>query len=158
MKNLKDATFYILTITGFAFLMYFIVKKGEPLEITKMTKISEMADSNSWSQIKETLHHNITHPLAILLLQIITIIIISRIFLGISVGMSMTIVITLIADYFEGLERQKFVGLQVAFMSLGGILFIGLGGVLADISWRVPFLIYLFSLLVLPLSIIFPSL
>ncbi|MBC7695090.1 MAG: cation:proton antiporter [Burkholderiales bacterium] len=80
MKNLKDATFYILTITGFALLMYFIVKKGEPLEITKMTKISEMADSNSWSQIKETLHHNITHPLAILLLQIITIIVISRIF------------------------------------------------------------------------------
>ncbi len=82
-------------------------------------------------------------------------IIISRIFLGISVGMSMTIVITLIADYFEGLERQKFVGLQVAFMSLGGILFIGLGGVLADVSWRFPFLIYLFSLLVLPLSIVF---
>ncbi len=75
--------------------------------------------------------------------------------LGISVGMSMTIVITLIADYFEGMERQKFVGLQIAFMSLGGILFIGLGGILADFGWRYPFLIYLFSLLVLPLSILF---
>lgn len=82
-------------------------------------------------------------------------ILISRIVLGISVGMSMTIVITLIADYFEGLERQKFVGLQVAFMSLGGILFIGLGGILADFSWRFPFLIYLFSLIVLPLSILY---
>jgi MFS family permease len=69
--------------------------------------------------------------------------------------MSMTIVITLIADYFEGLERQKFVGLQIAFMSIGGILFIGLGGILADVGWRYPFLIYLSSLLVLPLSIIF---
>jgi MFS family permease len=80
-------------------------------------------------------------------------ILVGRAFLGIAVGMSMTIVNTLVADYFEGADRQKFVGLQVAFMSLGGILFIGLGGVLADISWRLPFLIYLFSLLVLPLAI-----
>jgi MFS family permease len=82
-------------------------------------------------------------------------ILITRITLGIAVGMSMTIVITLIADYFEGMERQKFAGLQVAFMSLGGILFISLGGILADINWRFPFLIYLFSLIVLPLSILF---
>ena len=82
-------------------------------------------------------------------------ILISRAVLGIAVGMSMTIVITLIADYFEGKERMKFVGLQIAFMSLGGILFIGLGGVLADIGWRYPFLLYLFSLLVLPLTFMF---
>ncbi len=82
-------------------------------------------------------------------------ILISRAILGMSVGMSMTIVITLIADYFVGQERQKFVGIQIAFMSLGGILFIGLGGVLADIGWRYPFLIYLFALLVLPLSMLF---
>src|SRR5690348_17994808 len=36
------------------------------------------------------------------------VILLSRAVLGISVGMSMTIVITLIADYFEGIERQKF--------------------------------------------------
>lgn len=77
----------------------------------------------------------------------------SRIVLGIAVGFSMTIVITLIADYFEGMERQRFMGLQVAFMSLGGILFLALGGILADISWRAPFLIYLFSLVVLPLAV-----
>ena len=82
-------------------------------------------------------------------------ILISRITLGIAVGMSMTIVITLIADYFEGIERQKFVGTQVAFMSLGGIVFIGLGGILADFSWRFPFLIYLLALVVLPLSVVF---
>ncbi len=82
-------------------------------------------------------------------------ILISRAVLGISVGMSMTIVITLIADYFEGIERQKFVGLQIAFMSLGGIIFLTLGGVLADYGWKYPFLIYLFSLAVLPLTISF---
>jgi MFS family permease len=40
-------------------------------------------------------------------------------------------------------------------MSIGGILFIGLGGILADIGWRYPFLIYFSSLLVLPLTILF---
>jgi MFS family permease len=82
-------------------------------------------------------------------------ILISRAVLGVSVGMSMTIVITLIADYFEGIERQKFVGLQIAFMSLGGIVFLVLGGILSDYGWRYPFLIYLFSLVVLPLTILF---
>lgn len=82
-------------------------------------------------------------------------ILLSRAVLGICVGVSMTIVITLIADYFEGTERQKFVGLQIAFMSLGGIVFIGLGGLLGDIGWRYPFLIYLFSLVILPFSIVF---
>jgi MFS family permease len=79
----------------------------------------------------------------------------SRALLGIAVGISMTVVITLIADYFEGKERQKFAGIQVAFMSIGGILFIGLGGILADINWRFPFLIYLLALVFLPLAIIF---
>lgn len=79
----------------------------------------------------------------------------SRILLGIAVGLTMTIVITLVADYFQGKERQQFVGLQIAFMSLAGILFIGLGGFLADINWRAPFLIYLLALLVLPMALLF---
>ena len=83
------------------------------------------------------------------------VILLSRALLGVAVGMSMPTVITLIADYFEGAERQKFVGIQIAFMSIGGIVFIGLGGVLADFGWRYPFLIYLSSLLVLPLTIMF---
>lgn len=75
-----------------------------------------------------------------------------RALLGICVGISMTIVTTLVADYYQGKARQKFAGLQIAVMSLGGIIFITLGGVLADINWRVPFLLYLFSLLILPVS------
>lgn len=80
---------------------------------------------------------------------------VSRIFLGIAVGMSMTIVVTLVGDYFEGIARQQFLGIQVAFMSAGGIIFIGLGGVLADISWQYPFILYGLALLVLPLAIFY---
>ena len=82
-------------------------------------------------------------------------ILISRALLGLAVGMSMTIVVTLVGDYYEGLERQKFIGLQIAFMSLGGILFISGGGALADISWRHPFLMYSLAFIFLPLSILF---
>ncbi len=76
-----------------------------------------------------------------------------RALLGLAVGITMTIVITLIADYFEGSARQKFLGIQVAFMSLGGILFVGVGGLLADVGWRYTFLIYFLSLLILPLAL-----
>lgn len=88
-------------------------------------------------------------------LEDIYLILASRALLGVAVGVSMTIVITLIADYFQGAERQKFVGIQVAFMSAGGILFLGLGGALADINWRCPFLLYIISLLVLPMVLLY---
>ena len=79
----------------------------------------------------------------------------SRALLGICVGLSMTIVTTLIADYYEGRKRQQFAGLQIAVMSLAGIIFVSLGGVLADVHWRVPFLLYGFSLLILPATLLY---
>ena len=82
-------------------------------------------------------------------------ILLSRALLGLAVGMSMTIVVTLVGDYYEGIERQKFIGLQIAFMSLGGIIFISGGGALADISWRHPFLLYGLAFLFLPLAFLF---
>lgn len=78
-----------------------------------------------------------------------------RALLGICVGITMTVATTLIADYYQGKSRQKFAGLQIAVMSLGGIMFVTLGGVLADISWRVPFLLYLFPLVILPMTSLF---
>ncbi len=78
-----------------------------------------------------------------------------RAVLGVSVGISMTIVTTLVADYYQGQERQKFAGTQIAVMSLGGIVFITLGGFLADINWRMPFLLYFFSILILPFTYLY---
>ncbi len=78
-----------------------------------------------------------------------------RALLGICVGFTMTIATTLIADYYQGKARQQFAGIQIAFMSVAGIVFVSLGGVLADIDWRIPFLIYVLSLAVLPLAYIF---
>lgn len=69
-----------------------------------------------------------------------------RAILGIAVGGIMTIATALIGDYFKGEERNGFVGLQGAFMGLGGVFFITLAGWFADIHWQVPFLIYLFAI------------
>jgi len=80
MKNIRNILFYIIVIGGFTLLMYFIVKKGETQEVTKVTTAKMHAPSSGIEQITDTLHHNVTHPLAILILQIITIIIAARIF------------------------------------------------------------------------------
>jgi len=82
-------------------------------------------------------------------------IIISRAFLGIAVGGIMTTAVALIGDYFEGDERQQFLGTQAGIMALSGTVFITFGGVLADISWRYPFAIYLLALVAFPLVLIF---
>ena len=76
-----------------------------------------------------------------------------RAVLGLAVAGIMPLAVTLIGDYFHGRERQKFMGMHGAFMSFGGIIFVGLGGFLADVDWRAPFLIYAFSLLILIISI-----
>ncbi len=80
----------------------------------------------------------------------LTAILISRALLGISVAAVMTVCITLIGDYYRGSERQHFMGLQSAFMAFGGVVFITFGGVLADISWRAPFIIYTAAFFLLP--------
>jgi len=80
----------------------------------------------------------------------LTYLLISRASLGIAVGALMTSVTTLIADYYAGATRGRFMGLQAGFMGLGGTVYLALGGVLADIGWRVPFLTYSFAFVILP--------
>ena len=80
----------------------------------------------------------------------LTLLLISRASLGIAVGALMTSVTTLIADYYAGADRGRFMGLQAGFMGLGGTVYLALGGVLADIGWRVPFLTYSFAFVILP--------
>jgi MFS family permease len=78
-------------------------------------------------------------------------IIFSRALLGLSVAGTMTGVMTIISDYYQGQKRANFMGLQAASMGMGGVVFISIGGIVADLNWRFPFLIYLFALVVLVL-------
>jgi len=82
-------------------------------------------------------------------------IIIGRAFLGVAVGGIMTTSIALIGDYFEGEERQKFLGIQAGIMSFSGTVFITAGGLLADVGWRYPFLIYAMALIAIPMVLLY---
>lgn len=79
-------------------------------------------------------------------------ILISRAFLGIAVAGIMTTATTLAGDYFQDQERNRFLGIQGAFMAFGGTIFILIAGLLADINWNYPFLVYSLSLIVLMLT------
>ncbi|MEX2528638.1 MAG: MFS transporter [Gemmatimonadota bacterium] len=80
-------------------------------------------------------------------------ILVSRGLLGLAVAGVMTAVTALLADYYGGADRARVMGFQAAFMGLGGLVFTGLGGLLAGVDWRGPFLVYLLALGVLPLTI-----
>lgn len=86
------------------------------------------------------------------LLNDLYLILVCRAILGLSVSIIMTATNTLIGDYFAPSERSVFLGLQGVFMAVGGVIFISIGGVLADISWRLPFLIYLVAFIGAPLA------
>ena len=75
-----------------------------------------------------------------------------RAFLGLAVAGIMTSALALIADYLEGPGRSSFMGVQGAEMAFGGVVFLMAGGVLADIHWRAPFLVYLAAAPVIPLA------
>lgn len=60
--------------------MYFIVIKGQLKEPVGELKNSHVTSQNSWGDFKEVFSHNVTDPLAILMLQIITIIFTARVF------------------------------------------------------------------------------
>ncbi|GGQ82625.1 MFS transporter [Couchioplanes azureus] len=77
----------------------------------------------------------------------------SRALLGVAVGGIMTSIGAIITDWFGGPRRATFLGLQQAFASIGGVVFLPLAGALAGVSWRTPFLIYAVALLVLPLAL-----
>jgi len=80
-------------------------------------------------------------------------IIIGRAILGVAVAGTMTGFTTLIGDFFKGEGLNRFMGYSMAFSGFGGVFFLVMGGVLADVGWRYPFMIYAIAFLILPLTI-----
>jgi MFS family permease len=77
-------------------------------------------------------------------------ILVGRAFLGLAVAGVMSGFTTLIGDYFEGDELNRFMGIQASVVAFGAVVFVLAGGFLADVGWRYPFLIYLLAFAVLP--------
>ena len=79
MINLKNTLFYLIVTGGFDYLMYWIIGQGKLLEVGRKIVSPSTADSQ-WIQFLSSLFHNLQHPLALLLFQIITIVLVARIF------------------------------------------------------------------------------
>src|SRR4051794_33388331 len=84
-----------------------------------------------------------TAPLWLPSLQLI---VLSRVFVGLTEAAIMTCCTTLLADYFHGSKRDKYFSLQVIFTTVAATIFFGVGGALGSHSWRTPFWLYLVSL------------
>jgi Kef-type K+ transport system membrane component KefB len=79
MKKFRNTAFYILFTGGFSVVMYWIITKGKHLEIGRGV-VPNNSGKSQWDEFLEAIVHNLQHELALLLLQIITIIIVARIF------------------------------------------------------------------------------
>ena len=73
-----------------------------------------------------------------------------RALLGFGVSLVMTSSTALIGDYFSEETRHAFMSRQGMVIALGGIVFIGIGGLLAQIDWTYPFAVYVIPLFFVP--------
>ena len=81
MKH-RNLIFYIATIVVFGGLMYWITQRGELLEAENLVprNTTIRPDAKPFELFQDVFTHNVSHPLAILILQIVAIIVVSRIF------------------------------------------------------------------------------
>lgn len=67
---------------------------------------------------------------------------IDRFLLGVATAAVMTSSTALISDFYEGHKRLRMVATQGMAIEVGGIIFLSMGGFLAELSWQGPFFIY----------------
>lgn len=113
MGRYRNLLFYTLTVLGFSALIFFIVQQGHLMEHTSNIKLPEAQDA--MAQVVDTYKHNLGHPLAMLLLQIITIILVARLF----------------GALFKKLNQPSVIGEIIAGIMLGPSF---LGNYFPDIS------------------------
>ncbi len=74
-KGWRNILFYVILIGGGGGFAYYIAKHGAKLQATTITPKAIAPASSGWLDFKAATEHNLVHPLAILILQIATIIV-----------------------------------------------------------------------------------
>lgn len=82
-------------------------------------------------------------------------VLITRAFVGVGVGIIMPLSTGLLAYYFEPGEQEHLMGYSSAMNQMGGVIATLLSGLLANITWRASFLVYLMGLISIVLCLIF---
>ncbi|MEA1847739.1 cation:proton antiporter [Chryseobacterium sp. MHB01] len=80
MGKYRNIIFYVSTIAFFSMLMYWFFVEGKTLEIGENIAQSKNTGSTMWESFTESFLENLHHPLALLLAQIVTIILVARLF------------------------------------------------------------------------------
>lgn len=75
----RNIIFYTITIAVFSCLMYFFIIEGQTLEV-KESLVVKTNTGSTWENFVESFKTNLHHPLALLLAQIVTIILVARLF------------------------------------------------------------------------------
>jgi predicted Kef-type K+ transport protein len=142
----RNIIFYISTIIVFS-LMYFFIIEGQTLEIGEKI-ITKTNNSSSWDNFLESFKTNLHHPLALLLAQIVTIILVARLFGWICMKIKQPSVIgemiagivlgpSLVGMYFPEFSAffpKESLGNLQFFSQIGLILFMYIVGMELDLS------------------------
>jgi len=148
MKKYKNGIFYLITILAFVVVMYWLVLLGTEMEQGRNIVIPE-SGKGQWGNFTDSLVHNLKHPLAILLAQIVTIIFAARVFGWFSKKIGQPAVIGEIAagiilgpsllgfyfpDFFATLFPQQSLGNLQFLSQIGLILFMFVVGMELDLT------------------------
>lgn len=148
MKKYKNGIFYLITILTFVVVMYWLVLLGAEMEQGRNIVIPE-SGKGQWGNFTDSLVHNLKHPLAILLAQIVTIIFVARVFGWFSKKIGQPAVIGEIAagiilgpsllgfyfpDFFATLFPQQSLGNLQFLSQIGLILFMFVVGMELDLT------------------------
>lgn len=125
MARNRNLIFYLLVIAVFGSLILWITERGTLLEAGKLVRDSTSGEDpagNAYEIFQDSFRTNVFHPLAILILQITTIILISRIF----------------GFFFNKIRQPTVIGEIIAGIMLGpsvfGFLFPGFSGFLFPVE------------------------
>jgi Kef-type K+ transport system membrane component KefB len=148
MKKFKNGFFYIGIIGGFSALMYWVVLLGAKLSQGKNI-VNLSTGKNPWEEFMDSLVYNLQHPLAVLIAQMITIILVARLFGWICQKIGQPSVVgemiagivlgpSLIGMYFPELSAELFpvesLGNLQVLSQIGLILFMFMVGMELDLK------------------------
>lgn len=79
MRTFKNSFFYISVISASTLLVFWIASRGKLLEEGRQVIVPDKGASQ-WMEFVNSITHNLSHPLAILLAQIVVVILVARVF------------------------------------------------------------------------------
>jgi MFS family permease len=82
-------------------------------------------------------------------------IVVSRAGVGITEAVIMTCSTAMLGDYFQGDQRERWLAYQTGTATIIAIVMVAIGGALGESTWRLPFTMYAFGFLLVPLVAFF---